>query len=63
MMARALKVEHDSIYRIVTKRRAVTAAIAFRVARLAGASIDDVLSGAYVPAGTCRHCGHHSADT
>jgi plasmid maintenance system antidote protein VapI len=57
-IARALKVEPDSIYRVVSGRRVITAAVAFRVARLAGSSIDDLLSGAYLPAGICQHCGH-----
>ena len=58
VMARALKIEPDSIYRVVTGSRTVTASVAFRVARLAGTSIDDLLSGRFLPAGTCENCGH-----
>jgi len=36
----------------------VSASIAFRVARLAGVGVDDVLQGRYPPPGTCPHCGH-----
>jgi hypothetical protein len=38
--------------------RAVSASIAFRVARLAGVLVDDVLAGRYPGAGTCPTCGH-----
>lgn len=61
-MARVLKIAPDSIYRVVTGSRTVTASVAFRVARMAGASIDDVLSGAFLPVGTCPHCGHPPGD-
>jgi hypothetical protein len=57
-MARALKIEPDSIYRVVTGSRTITASVAFRVARLAEMSIDDVLSGAKLPAGICTQCGN-----
>lgn len=39
------------------KKTGVTAGVAIRVARAAGASIDDVLRGAWPPAGACPHCG------
>ena len=57
-LGKAIKVQPDSIFRIVSGRRSVTAAMAFRVARLANVSIDDLLAGKTVPAGTCPHCGH-----
>jgi hypothetical protein len=38
-----------------------TPTTAFRVARLAGVTVDDVLAGKYPPAGTCPHCGHSEA--
>jgi hypothetical protein len=31
---------------------------AFRVARLAGVPVDDVLRGSYPPPDVCPHCGH-----
>jgi len=31
---------------------------AFKVSRVAGVGVDDVLTGRYPPAGACRHCGH-----
>jgi hypothetical protein len=36
---------------------AVSASLAFRVARVAGATIDDVVCGRYAPAGVCPYCG------
>ncbi|HEX2573056.1 MAG TPA: hypothetical protein VH877_26145 [Polyangia bacterium] len=38
--------------------RGVTASLAFRVARLAGVPVDDVLAGRYPGEGTCPYCGH-----
>jgi hypothetical protein len=35
----------------------VTASMAFRVARVAGATVDDVITGRYAPDGVCPHCG------
>jgi hypothetical protein len=34
--------------------------MAFRVARLAGVGVDDILTGKYPPPGTCPLCGHHA---
>jgi hypothetical protein len=45
----------------VLKKQQGQIAVAFRVARLTGVSIDDLLAGKYPPPGTCPHCGH-SAD-
>jgi hypothetical protein len=57
-LAKAIRIEPDSIYRIVSGRRSVTASTAVSVARLLGSSIDDLLGGRFLPAGTCEHCGH-----
>lgn len=40
--------------------RSVSAAMAFRVARLAQVSVDDVLTGKYPSSTACPHCGHVS---
>lgn len=45
----------------VARGRAVSASLAFSVARLGGVSVDDVLAGRYPAPGTCAHCGHHEA--
>ncbi len=38
--------------------RPVSASLAFRVARLAGVPVDDVITGRYPAPGTCPYCGH-----
>jgi hypothetical protein len=38
--------------------RRISPTLAFRVARLAGVSVDDVLAGRFPAPGTCPHCGH-----
>jgi hypothetical protein len=38
--------------------RPVTPTMAFRAARVAGASMDDLLAGRFPPAGTCPTCGY-----
>lgn len=40
------------------RKRVVSASMAFRVAKLAGVSVDDLLAGKYPPANACPHCGH-----
>lgn len=47
----------------ITLTKPATATVAFRVARLAGVGIDDLLAGKYPPAGTCAHCGHRAEDS
>lgn len=56
-LAKALRYEMDSVEKMVNGRRAVTARMALRVARIAGVSIDDLLEGRYLQ-GACPHCGH-----
>ncbi len=45
-----------------TGRRAVSASLAFRVARLAAVPVGDVVAGAYPPAGACPRCGYAEED-
>ena len=40
-----------------TARQASTPTLAFRLARVAGVGVDDVLSGKYPLPGVCPHCG------
>ena len=42
----------------VMKKDAVTASLAFRVARLLGVMVDDLLVGKFLPPGACPNCGH-----
>jgi hypothetical protein len=51
-VAKALRVD------LSTAKSAPTPILAFRLARLVGVGVDDVLAGKYPPAGTCAHCGH-----
>lgn len=57
-VAKGLRCEHDTIEKVANGRRPVTASMAFRVARFVAVSVDDLLDGNYVPAGTCPRCGH-----
>lgn len=43
-----------------TLQRTAGPVMAFRVARLAGVPVDDVLTGKYPPPGVCAHCGHRA---
>lgn len=45
-----------------TLRQPPSPTTVFRIARLAGVGIDDVLTGKYPPPGTCPHCGHRKED-
>lgn len=51
----------DATLANVARGRAVSASLAFRVARLGGVTVDDLLAGRYPAPGTCAHCGHHEA--
>lgn len=61
-LADALRYDSETIGKVVTGRRAVTAAMTLRVARFVDVSIDDLLTGKYVPRRTCPHCGHPPDD-
>ena len=57
-LAEALGYRTDSLERVANARnRAVTASLAFRVARLADVGIDDLLCGRYRPE-ACPRCGY-----
>lgn len=57
-LASVLHFKPDTVEKVANARgRNVTATMAFRVARLSGASIDDILAGRY-RRGACPHCGH-----
>jgi hypothetical protein len=57
--ARAVKSNPLTVRRVLGGGE-VGASLAFRVARLAGVSIGDLLAGAFPPAGTCPKCGYAS---
>ena len=54
---RSLPLAHSVLVDVMSGRSEVSVAIAFRAARVLGASIYDVIAGRAVPAGTCRSCG------
>jgi hypothetical protein len=62
VLAKTLRFTEATV-RHVVEGRAVSAAMAFRVARLAGVGVDELLGGQYPPPGTCPHCGHHPASS
>ncbi len=43
----------------MARGRSIGPVVAFRVARLGGVGVDDVLAGRFPAPGTCPHCGHH----
>lgn len=54
----ALHAGKKAIEMVAGRRRSVTASLAFRVARLADVSVDDLLAGRFLPPGACPKCGH-----
>jgi hypothetical protein len=57
-LAKVLHYKHTTL-RNVASGRSVTATVAYRVARLGGVAVDDVLAGRFPAPGTCPHCGHY----
>lgn len=60
-LARALRFGTGSLANFAG-RTAPSTKLVFRIARLAGVSVDDVLEGRFPPPGTCPHCGHRPSD-
>lgn len=56
-VAEALRMSPRTLEKVTGNKGRVTASIAIRVARLTGATIDDIISGNYLP-GACPRCGH-----
>lgn len=58
-VAKALNVSQRGLdYAISGREREITASTAFRVARLLGVMVDDLLVGKFLPPGACPNCGH-----
>ena len=55
---RALPVSDNALWSAMSGRTEVSATLAFRVAKFIDAPISAVLTGAAIPPGTCKHCGH-----
>ena len=57
-VAAALRYQYDTVEKVANARgRAATAGMAFRVARLVGVAVDDLVAGRFIP-GACQKCGH-----
>ena len=61
-LARALRHEWDPIQKVATGRKAVTPALALRVARFAGVLVDELLAGPWPSPRVCPHGGHPPDD-
>lgn len=58
LLAKAIRYQPCTLRHVLHDGRPVTASLAFRIARLAEITVDDLLAGKFPPAGTCPHCGH-----
>jgi AraC-like DNA-binding protein len=56
-LAAAMGVSYSTLSHVFMRRRAVSATTALRIARLAHAALDDVLSGRWPREGACPCCG------
>jgi hypothetical protein len=59
-LGKALRFNETTLSDVAGKRTA-SPTLAYRVARLGGVTVDDVLAGRYPAPGTCPHCGHYEA--
>ena len=50
---------NEPVLRLACSSRQPSAAMAIRAARIAGVPVENVLSGAWPPAGACPHCGRY----
>lgn len=57
-LAKVLRYEMDSVQKVATGKKVVTPALALRVAQLAGVTMDELLTGQWLSARVCPHCGH-----
>ena len=61
-LAKSLRYQWDSVQKVATGKRAVTPAMALRVARFVGVGVDALLAGEWLSPRTCPHCGHPPDD-
>jgi len=57
-LAQVLHFDAPTLIHVAKERRAVTASMAFRLARLLGVGIDDLLAGKFPGDGSCPRCGY-----
>lgn len=60
IVAKALGFTRKGIMNVACGLKVVSPKTAFRVAKFACVSFDDLLAGKYPPPGTCPKCGHHA---
>lgn len=60
-LGKLLHFDQTTLMHVVSDRRAVCASMAFRVARVVGVGIDDLLAGKWPEPGTCPRCGYKDA--
>jgi hypothetical protein len=56
-VAKAMGIQEKTAVRAASERWNVSAAMALEIARLAGVTLDDVISGRFPEAGACPMCG------
>ena len=61
-LVKALRYEYDSIQKVAAGKKAVTPALALRIARFAGIAMDELLAGQWLSPRVCPHCGHPPED-
>jgi hypothetical protein len=57
-LMKLLKFEETTLIKSGNGSRTVTASMAFRIARLVGVSVDDLVHGKFPEPGTCPRCGY-----
>lgn len=60
-LGKALGLKRTTLSHVACGAKGVSASLAFRVAKLAGVTLEEVLTGMYPATGTCPHCGHRSS--
>ncbi len=55
-LAKVLKFKHTTLARVAGGHKTVTASMAVRLARLLNLGVDQLLAGAFPPAGACPIC-------
>jgi hypothetical protein len=59
-VGKVLRFKDTTLSAVAGGKKTASAVLAFRVARFAKVSVDDVLAARFPPPGTCPHCGQHS---
>ena len=57
-LTKALKFKGSTLGNVANAHKQVSASMAVRVARLVNVGVDQLLAGAFPPAGSCPLCGH-----